>query len=87
MGKKRYRGWSEGGIDKMERLAKEIQVDHGDDPDNGKVGRAGALRDRHWNFENAYHKWTNKNTCAQKSNQKNRGKGPLKECQTRSQPG
>jgi hypothetical protein len=36
MGKKKYVGWSEKGIDKMERLVKEIRLDRGEDPRNGR---------------------------------------------------
>jgi hypothetical protein len=50
---KRNGGWSEEGIDKMERLVKEIRLD----PGNGRVG-LGATRDKFWNFERAYYVWT-----------------------------
>ena len=57
--KKTYRGWSEEGIDKMERMMKEIRVDRGEDPGNGRMGTSGAVRDKYWNFENAYFEWEN----------------------------
>jgi hypothetical protein len=50
-GKKKYRGWSEEGMDRMEKLMKEISVDRGEVPG---VGASGALKNRYWNFENAY---------------------------------
>jgi hypothetical protein len=76
--KKKYGGWSEEDIDKMERLVKKIRVAHGEDPGNGRVGTTRALRDRYWNFENAYFKWTNKSTSAQKSNGRKWGKQLIK---------
>jgi hypothetical protein len=36
-GKKKYGGWSEEGIDKMEGSVKEIRLDRGEDPGNGRV--------------------------------------------------
>jgi hypothetical protein len=55
---KKYGGWREEGIDKMERLVKEIRLDRGEDPGNGRVERSGATRDKYWNFERAYYVWT-----------------------------
>jgi hypothetical protein len=55
---KKYGGWSEEGIDKMERLLKEIRLDRGEDPGNGRVETLGATRDKYWNFERVYHVWT-----------------------------
>jgi hypothetical protein len=55
---KKYGGWSEEGIDKMERLVKEIRLDRGEDPGNGRVETSGAMRDKYWNFERAYYVWT-----------------------------
>ena len=55
---KRNGGWSEEGIDKMERLVKERRLDRGEDPGNGRVETLGAMRDNYWNFERAYYVWT-----------------------------
>jgi hypothetical protein len=40
----------------MESLVKEIRVNLGEDPGNARVGTAGALRVKYWNFERAYFK-------------------------------
>jgi hypothetical protein len=53
--RKKNGGWSEEGIDKMERLVKEIRLDRGEDPGNGRVEISGATRDKYWNFERAYY--------------------------------
>jgi hypothetical protein len=45
-------------MDKTERLLKEIRLDQGEDPGNGRVERSGATRDKYWNFERAYYVWT-----------------------------
>jgi hypothetical protein len=44
---KKYGGWSEEGIDKMERIVKEIRLDRGEDPGNGRVETSGATRDKY----------------------------------------
>jgi hypothetical protein len=53
-GKKKYGGWSEEGIDRMEKMMKAISVDRGE---VAGPGTDGALRNRYWNFENAYYEW------------------------------
>jgi hypothetical protein len=73
-GKKRYGGWSEERIDKMERLVKEIRLDRGDDPGNGRVEMAGATRDKHWNFKRAYYVWTTESVGEHNSSRKRKGK-------------
>jgi hypothetical protein len=57
-GEKKYGGWSEEGIDKMEKLVKEIRLDRGEDPGNGRVESSGVTRDKYWNFKRAYYVWT-----------------------------
>jgi hypothetical protein len=47
---KRNGGRSEEEIDKMERLVKEIRLDRGEDPGNGRVETLGTTRDKYWNF-------------------------------------
>jgi hypothetical protein len=42
----------------MERLVKEIRLDRGEDPGNGRVETSGATRDKYWSFERAYYVWT-----------------------------
>jgi hypothetical protein len=64
-GKNIYGGWSEEGIDKMERLVKEIRLDRGEDPGNGRVETSGATRDKYWNLERAYYVWTRKERITQ----------------------
>jgi hypothetical protein len=39
----------------MERLVKEIRLDRGEDPGNGRVETAGTKRDKYWNFERSYY--------------------------------
>ena len=80
-GKKTYRGWSEEGIDKMERMMKEIRVDRGEDPGNGRMGTSGAVRDKYWNFENAYFEWENEFVGEYISNGKKKGQEEVKERQ------
>ena len=80
-GKKKYGGWSEEGIDKMESLVKEIRVDRGEDPGNGRVGTNGSLMDRYWNFENAYFEWTNEVLGGHISRRKRKGQEQVKERQ------
>jgi hypothetical protein len=55
---KKYGGWSEKGINKMEALVKEMRLDRGEDPGNGRVETSGATRDKYWNFKRAYFVWT-----------------------------
>jgi hypothetical protein len=78
-GKKKYGGWSEEGIDKMERLVKEIRVDRGEDPGNGRVETTGATRDKYWNFERAYFMWTNECVGVHNSSRKRKGQLQVKE--------
>jgi hypothetical protein len=78
-GRKKYGGWSEEGIDKMERLVKEIRVDQGEVPGNGRVGAAGASKDKYWNFERECFVWTNKCVDGHNSQQKSRGPQQVKE--------
>jgi hypothetical protein len=40
--------WSEEGIDKMEGLVKEIRLDRGEDPGDGRVEMTGAMRDNYF---------------------------------------
>jgi hypothetical protein len=79
MGNKKYVGWSEEGIDKMERLVKEIRLDRGEDPGNGRVETAGARRDKHWNFERAYFVWTTECVGGHNSSKKRKGQPHVKE--------
>jgi hypothetical protein len=66
-------GWSEEEIDKMERLVKDIRLDRGEDPGNGRVETSGATRDKYWNFERAYYVWTIE--CVGGHNSSKKGKG------------
>jgi hypothetical protein len=70
-GKKKYGGWSEEGIDRMETLMTEISVDRGDVPGDGA---SGALKNAYWNFENAYYEWEDETLGAYNSNRKRRGR-------------
>ena len=38
---------------------KEIRVDRGEDPENEGMETSGSVRDKYWNFENAYFEWEN----------------------------
>jgi hypothetical protein len=78
-GKKKYGGWSEEGIDKMERLVKEIRMDRGEDPGNGRVETSGAMRDKYWNFERAYYVWTTECVGGHNSTKKRKGQPQVKE--------
>ena len=60
---------------------KEIRVDRGEDPGNGRMGTGGALRDRYWNFENAYYQWENECVGGYNSSRKRRGQEEVKERQ------
>jgi hypothetical protein len=71
---KRNGGWSEEGIDKMERLVKEIRLD----PGNGRV-ELGATRDKFWNFERAYYVWTTECIGGHNSSKKQMGQPHVKE--------
>jgi hypothetical protein len=57
----------------MERLVKEIRLDRGEDPGNGRVETSGATRDKYWNFERAYYVWTTE--CVGGHNLSKRRKG------------
>jgi hypothetical protein len=76
---KKYGGWSEEGIDKMERLVKEIRLDRGEDPGNGRVEILGATRDKYWNFERAYYVWTIECVGGHNSSKKRKGQPHVKE--------
>jgi hypothetical protein len=66
----------------MESFVKEIRVDRGEDPGNGRVGgTAGALRDKYWNFERTYFEWTNECVGGHDSSRKRRGLPQVKEHQ------
>jgi hypothetical protein len=72
-------GWSEEGIDKMERLVKKIRLDQGEDPGNGRVERAGATGDKYWNFQRAYYVWTTMCVGGHNSSRKQKGWPQVKE--------
>ena len=57
----------------MARTMKEIRVDRGEDPENEGMETSGSVRDKYWNFENAYFEWTNKCVGGHNSSQKRRG--------------
>jgi hypothetical protein len=76
---KKYGGWSEEGIDKMERLLKEIRLDRGEDPGNGRVETSGATRDKYWNFERAYYVWTTECVGGHNSSKKRKSQPHVKE--------
>jgi hypothetical protein len=78
-GKEKYREWSEEGIDKMERLVKEIRLDWGDDPGNGRVEMTGATRDKYWYFERAYYVWTTECVGGHNSSRKQKSQPKVKE--------
>jgi hypothetical protein len=78
-GKNIYGGWSEEGIDKMERLVKEIRLDPGEDPGSGRVETSGATRDKYWNFERAYYVWTTECVGGHNSSKKRKGQPHVKE--------
>ena len=65
----------------MESLVKEIRIDRGEDPSNGRVGTNGSMMDRYWNFENAYFEWTNEVLGGNISRRKRRGQEEVKERQ------
>ena len=44
----------------MARTMKEIRVDRGEDSENEGMETSGSVRDKYWNFENAYFEWDNK---------------------------
>jgi hypothetical protein len=75
---KEYGGWSEEGIDKMERLVKEIRLDWGEDPGNGRVETLGAMRDKYWNFERVYYMWTTECVGGHNSSKKWKGQPHVK---------
>jgi hypothetical protein len=75
----KYGGWSEEGIDKMERLVKERRLDWGEDPGNGRVETLGATRDKYWNFERAYYVWTTECVDGHNSSKKRKGQPHVKE--------
>ncbi len=78
-GKKTYRGWSQEGIDKMARTMKEIRVDRGEDPENEGMETSGSVRDKYWNFENAYFEWENEYVGGYIANQKRKGQEEVKD--------
>jgi hypothetical protein len=57
----------------MERLVKEIRLDRGKDPENGKVETSGATRDKYWNFARAYYVWTTECVGGHNSSKKTEG--------------
>ena len=63
----------------MERLVKEIRLDRGEDPGNGRVEMAGATRDKYWNFERAYFVWTTKCVAGHDSSKKRKDQPNVKE--------
>jgi hypothetical protein len=65
----------------MERLVKEIRLDRGEDPRNGRVETAGARRDKYcWNFERAYHYvWTTECVGGHNSSRKRKGQPQVKQ--------
>jgi hypothetical protein len=63
----------------MESLVKQISVNQGEDPGNGKVGAAGAMRDMYWNFERAYFVWTKECVGGHNLSQKRKGQLQVKE--------
>jgi hypothetical protein len=76
---KKIGGRSEEGIDRMERLIKELRLDQGVDPGNRRVEMARATRDKFWNFERAYYVWTTKCVGGQNSSRKPKGQRQVKE--------
>jgi hypothetical protein len=78
-GKQIYEGWSGEGIDKMERLVKEIRLDRGEDPENGRVKTSGATRDKYWNFERAYYVRTTECVGGYNSSRKQKEQPQVKE--------
>jgi hypothetical protein len=79
MGKKKYGGWSEEGIDKKERLIKEMRLDGGEDGGNGRVETAGATRDKYWYFKRTYFVWTTECIGGHNSSKKLKGQPQVKE--------
>jgi hypothetical protein len=71
--------WSEEGIDKTERLVKEIRLDWGEDPGNGRVETSGATRDKYWNFERTYYVWTTECVGGHNSSKERKGQPHVKE--------
>ncbi len=63
----------------MERLVKEIRLDRGEDPGNGRVETSGATRDKYWNFERAYYVWTTECVGGHNSSKKRKGQPHIKE--------
>jgi hypothetical protein len=57
----------------MERLVKEIRLDRGKDPENGKVETSGATRDKYWNFARAYYVCTTECVGGHNSSKKTEG--------------
>jgi hypothetical protein len=63
----------------MERLVKEIRLDRGEDPGNGRVETSGATRDKYWNFERAYYVRTTQCVGGHNSRKKRKGQPHIKE--------
>jgi hypothetical protein len=64
----------------MERLVKEIRLDGGEDPGNGRVETARATREKYWNFDRAYYVWTTQCVGGHNSSRKQKGQPQVKEC-------
>ena len=56
-------------------------MDWGEDPGNGRMGTSGIVRDKYWNFENAYYEWENECVGGCISKRKRKGPEEVKECQ------
>jgi hypothetical protein len=64
---------------KWKKLVKEIRLDRGEDPGNGRVETLGATRDKYWNFERAYYVWTIECVGGHNSSKKRKGQPHIKE--------
>ncbi len=65
----------------MARTMKEIRVDRGEDPENEGMETSGSVRDKYWNFENAYFGWKNEFVGEYILNGKKKGQEEVKERQ------
>jgi hypothetical protein len=63
----------------MERLVKEIRLDRGEDPGNGRVETLGATWDKYWNSKRAYYVWTTECVGGHNLSKKRKGQPHIKE--------
>jgi hypothetical protein len=61
------------GTRKLSDVVKEIRLDRGEDPGNGRVETSGATRDKYWNFKRAYYVWTTECVGGHISSKKRKG--------------